>query len=397
MYIGLKRAARRPVLAAAILSLIVAGGVYSMEAPRAVHPAAAAPPPVSAAVRTLVTQKIRAWSEFSGRLHAVESAEIRPEVGGRITEVRFEDGQSVTAGDVLFVIDPRPYEAAVARARANLASAQSNAAYAKSDLARAVDLIRAHTIAQRVYDERANASRVADADQAAAAAALNQAELDLEHAYVRAPIAGRAGRVELTVGNLVQPGAQAPLLTTIVANRPIYADFDVDEQTYIRNVRDVAAGRAEEQRIPVELSLQGDGSSRVYRGHIYSFDNRLDVTTGTIRARARFENEDGSLLPGMYVTVRLADAVERDALLVPERAIGFDQSKKYVYVVGTDNKVVYREVELGGEVRSQRIVLKGLAPGERVIIDGLQHVRPNMIVSTTEAEPAHVTQAAAER
>jgi multidrug efflux system membrane fusion protein len=397
MTTGLQRAARRAIFAAAILVAIVAGGFYAIRTPPAAGTAASAPPPVAVTVRTLAPEKIRIWSEFSGRLHAVEAAEIRPEVGGRITEVRFEDGQMVKAGDILFVIDPRPYAAAVARARANLVSAQSSAAYAKSDFDRAVDLIRTQVIAQRVYDERANASRVADAAKAAAAAALDQAELDLEHAYVRAPIAGRAGRVELTVGNLVQPGPDAPLLTTIVANEPIYADFEVDEQTYIANLRDVGGGRAQERQIPVELSLQGDGSSRVYQGHIYTFDNRIDVATGTIRARAKFDNADGSLLPGMYVTVRLADAVERDALLLPDRAIGFDQSKNFVYVVGADGKVAYRAVELGRAVRSRRVVLKGVAPGERVIVDGLQHVRPNMVVSASEAAPAHAAEAAASR
>lgn len=397
MLATLKRTIRRPLLAATIVTLLVAAGAYSLRTPQAGGAAPGAPPPVSVTVRTLAPEKVRLWSEFSGRLHAVESAEIRPQVGGLITAVQFEDGQAVKAGDVLFVIDPRPYEAAVARARANLASAQSDAAYAKLDFNRAANLIRSQAIAQRVYDERANAARVADAAAAAAAAALTQAELDLEHAYVRAPIAGRAGRVELTVGNLVQPGPNAPLLTTVVADQPIYADFDVDEQTYVRNIRDVADGRAEERRVPVELALQGGGSDRVYRGHIYSFDNRLDVTTGTIRARARFDNENGSLLPGMYVTVRLADAVERDALLVPDRAIGFDQSKKYVYVVGADSKVAYREVELGRSVGSRRIVLSGVSSGERVIVDGLQHVRPSMAVAAAEAGPVRMTQGAGAR
>ena len=282
------RAVRVPLLAA--IGLAVAGGVgaYALHSLRA-NGEAAAPrtaPPVAVAVRTLTPEKVRVWSDFSGRLHAVESAEIRPQVGGRITAVRFEDGQAVKAGDVLLVIDPRPYQAAVDRAKANLATAQANATFAKIEFDRAVGLIRTEAIAQRVYDERANANRVASAALEAAQAELQRAELDLEYAYVRAPISGRAGRVELTVGNLVEPGPNAPLLTTIVANDAVYADFDVDEQTYVRSVREVAAGRAEERLIPVELSLDGDGSNRVYRGHIYTFDNRLSVATGTIRARA---------------------------------------------------------------------------------------------------------------
>lgn len=377
-------APRRTVLAGIVLVVLIAGGVYWTRTPRADN-AAPMPAPVPVAVRTLVPEKVRVWSEFSGRLHAVQSAEIRPQVSGRIVAVKFEDGQAVKAGDVLFVIDPRPYEAAVARAEANLATAQTNAGFAKLEFDRAVGLIRSGAIAQRVYDERSNADRVARAAVAAAEAELSTANLNLEYAYVRAPIAGRASRVELTVGNLVEAGSNAPLLTTIVADNPIYADFEVDEQTYIRSVRDVADKRAEERLIPVELSLQGDGSNRVYRGHIYSFDNRIDVATGTIRARARFDNPNGMLVPGMYVTVRMADPTERSALLIPDRAIGFDQSKKFVYVVGAGNKVAYREVELGDDVHAQRIVLKGVAPGERVIVDGVQHVRPGAVVAPAEA------------
>lgn len=377
-------APRRTVLAGIVLVVLIAGGVYWTRTPRADN-AAPMPAPVPVAVRTLVPEKVRVWSEFSGRLHAVQSAEIRPQVSGRIVAVKFEDGQAVKAGDVLFVIDPRPYEAAVARAEANLATAQTNAGFAKLEFDRAVGLIRSGAIAQRVYDERSNADRVARAAVAAAEAELSTANLNLEYAYVRAPIAGRASRVELTVGNLVEAGSNAPLLTTIVADNPIYADFEVDEQTYIRSVRDVADKRAEERLIPVELSLQGDGSNRVYRGHIYSFDNRIDVATGTIRARARFDNPNGMLVPGMYVTVRMADPAERSALLIPDRAIGFDQSKKFVYVVGAGNKVAYREVELGDDVHAQRIVLKGVAPGERVIVDGVQHVRPGAVVAPAEA------------
>ena len=387
---------RRSVLAGTVIAALAGAGIYWATATRADNPAPAgsAPPATPVAVRTLRPEKVRVWSEFSGRLHAVESAAIRPQVGGRIVAVRFEDGQSVNAGDVLLVIDPRPYEDAVARAKANLATAQANAGFAKLEFDRAVGLIRSGAIAQRVYDERANANRVAIATEAAAEADLKTAELNLEYAYVRAPIAGRASRVELTVGNLVEAGPNAPLLTTIVADNPIYADFEVDEQTYIRSVRDVADKRAQERLIPVELSLQGDGSNRVYQGHIYSFDNRIDVATGTIRARAKFDNPNGALVPGMYVSVHMADSSERDALLVPDRAVGFDQSKKFVYVVGPDNRIAYRAVELGDEVGARRIALKGVSAGDRVIVDGIQHVRPGAVVAPTEA-PRRLAEAAA--
>jgi multidrug efflux system membrane fusion protein len=390
----MQRVARRSAVTGAILALIIAADLYSARTPSASDNVRGARPPVHVTVQTAAPCKVRVWSEFSGRLRAVDSAEIRPEVGGRITEVLFEDGQTVNAGDVLFIIDPRPYEAAAARARANLASARSSSAYAKAELDRAAALVRSQNVAQSVYDQRANASRVADADIDAAAAQLKQADLDLEHAHVRAPISGRASRVEITLGNLVQPGPGAPLLTTIVSKQSIYADFEVDEQTFIESTRGYPSARDGERRIPVELSVQED-PSRVYRGNIYAFDNRIDVASGTIRARAKFDNADGTLVPGMFVSVKLADGVERDEILVPDRAIGFDQSKKFVYVVGEGNKVAYREVVLGKQVQSQHVVLKGVQPGDRVIVDGVQHVRPDLVVEAAEAAPEAVPQAAA--
>ena len=383
---------RRRVVTGAILASIIVAGAYAVRTPRASGDPPAAPPPMTVTVQTLAPQKIRVWSEFSGRLHAVDAAEVRPEVGGRITAVRFEDGETVKAGDILFVIDPRPYEAAVARARANLASAQTNAAFAKVEFERAAAMVKSQTVAQRTYDERGNLSRVANAAVEADAAQLKQAELDLEHAYVRAPISGRASRAEITLGNLVQPGPGAPLLTTIVASQSLYADFEVDEQTYVESIRLYTTGREGERRIPVQLSVPGDNRG-VHRGTIYSFDNRIDVASGTIRARAKFDNADGALVPGMFVSVKLAEGAERDVLLIPERAVGFDQSKKFVYLVDQGNKVAYREVELGRQVQAQRIALKGVQPGDRVIVDGVQHVRPNVLVEAKEAAPAGVAPA----
>jgi multidrug efflux system membrane fusion protein len=385
-----RRKARR-LIVGATAAAVIAGGIYSVRGTRATpEDTAAAPRPVPVIVRTLAEQKIRLWSEYSGRLHAVESAEIRPEVGGRITEVTFDDGQSVKAGDTLFVIDPRPYQAAVARAEATLATAVTNAGFAKVELDRAARIVNTQAIAQRVYDERANASRVANAAIKSAEAALREASIDLEHAYVRAPIAGRVSRAELTVGNLVQPGPGAPLLTRIVSNETIYADFEVDEQTYVESIRDHANRRDEERRIPVQITLHGD-KSRVYQGHIHSFDNRLDAASGTIRARAKFDNGDGALVPGMFVSVKLASGTERSELLIPDRAVGFDQSKKFVYVVDDRNKVAYREVELGKQMQAQRVALKGVQAGDRVIVDGIQRVRPDAVVEPTELEPPRQT------
>jgi multidrug efflux system membrane fusion protein len=319
-------------------------------------------------------------------LNAVDYAEIRPEVSGRITQVRFKDGQTVRAGDLLFVIDPRPFEAALAKAEANLASARTNAGYAQTEFDRAATLIKSQAIAQRIYDESANAKRVADAAVQGAEAEILQARVDVDRAYVKAPITGRIGRVEITLGNLVQTASSAPLLTSIVSNDGIYADFEVDEQTYLQIVRGEAGTEAKERRIPVEMNVQGD-RTHTYKGMIYSFDNRINTASGTIRARARFDNKDASLVPGMFVSVKIGSSMQSQALLVPDRAIGNDQNKKFIFVVGDDNKAAYREVALGQAVQGKRIVLSGLRAGERVIVDGLQHIAPEMTVRATE-EPA---------
>jgi multidrug efflux system membrane fusion protein len=349
------------------------------------HAGAGAPPPAAAPVPVTVAavaaKPVRLWTEYSGRMTAVDAADVRPQVDGRITEIRFKDGQIVHAGDILFVIDPRTYEAAAAKASADLVTAQTNARLAKTELDRATNLIKANAVAKDYYDQKDNANGTAQAAVKSAEAALTQAKLNVDFAYVKAPISGRVGRAELTVGNLVQTQTGAsPLLTTIVSNDGIYADFDVDEQTYLENVRAHATTADQEHQIPVELTVQGD-SGHVYKGVIQSFDNRISTGTGTIRARARFANEDGSLIPGMFVSVKLASATDSKVILVPEDAIGNDQSKRFVFVVGRDHKASFREVALGGEVGDERVVTSGLRPGERVIVDGLQKVQPGAAVS----------------
>jgi len=364
------------------LAFVAAGVAYYMYQNSPVETAQIIP---TVTVKTIERQKIRIWSEFSGRLQAVDIAEIRPQVSGRITEVLFEDGELVKAGDILFVIDPRPYEAAVSKAEASIATAKANAEYAKLEMDRAANMIKTNAVAQRIYDERFNAHEVAVASLKSAKADLKQANVDLEHAHVHAPISGRAGRVELTVGNLVQPGVNAPLMTRIVANNPIYADFEVDEQTYLDSVRNVARNRNLEREIPVKLYIMGNKKD-FYKGTIYSFDNRLDVSTGTIRARAKFENKDGVLVPGMFVTVALGKSEEEEVLLVPQQIISTDQNKKYVYLVNNDNTAIYREVSLGKEYSNQRIILQGLEPGDRVIINGTQHIKAGDLVKPVEAK-----------
>ncbi len=372
---------KRPVLfsSAAVAALLSASvAFHQMEFASASQPATVQAPAVSVSTRTVAPENVRVWSDFSGRMSAVDYSEIRPEVSGRITDIRFADGQVVKAGDILFVIDPRTYEAAVAKASADLVSAKANAALANSQLARAASLVKKEFVSRSTYDQRVSARDVAVANVKVAEAALRQAEIDVDHAYIKAPISGRISRPEITLGNLVQTGPGAPLLASIISNDGIYADFEVDEQTYMKSIHANAGTRAEERKIPVELTVEGD-EDHVYKGTIYGFDNRIDAGSGTIRARARFANEDGSLVPGMFVSVKLGGAIDANALLVPERAIGTDQSKRFVYVVD-DGKAASHEVKLGAQVDGQRIVLSGLNAGDRVIVDGVQHVTPGASV-----------------
>lgn len=356
----------------------------------ATAPAASAP---EVFVKTLAPENVRVWANFSGRLNAVDEALIRPEVGGKIVEVRVRDGQTVKVGDVMFVIDPRPYEAAVARARADLASARARAEFAAAERERAKGLIDAEAIPLSLHDQRTNEDRMAKAAVLAAEAALRQAEINLDYAYVKAPIAGRISRAEVTLGNLVQPGANAPVLTRIVSNDGIYADFDVDEQAYVQSIRRHAETQNKEQHIPVEMRVQGD-TERIYQGVIYTFDNKIDTRSGTIRARVKFENRDGALVPGMFVSIGLAGSGDTSALMVPDVAVGSDQSKKFVYVVSQDNKVAYREVALGAGLDGRHVVASGLKPGERVIARGLQFVKPDATVTPKELAEDEVKTAA---
>jgi multidrug efflux system membrane fusion protein len=319
----------------------------------------------------------------------VDYAEIRPQVAGRITEIRFKDGQQVRAGDILFVIDPRPYQAAAAKAAGDLASAVNNARLAEIERDRGERLIKAQALSQESYDQRVNADGVAQAAVKSAQAALAAAQVDVDHAFIKAPISGRISRAEITVGNLVGSATAAPqLLASIVSDNGVYADFEVDEQTYLNIVRNHALTQDQQQAIPVTLTVQGDSEAHAYQGRIESFDNRISTGSGTIRARARFANEDGSLVPGMFVSVRMGGTTVSKALLVPETAIGNDQSKRFVFVVGQDNKAEYREVVLGSTVEGKRVVVSGLKAGDQVILNGLQKLAPGASVAPQAVKTA---------
>jgi multidrug efflux system membrane fusion protein len=361
--------------------LAAAAGAYFIGSANADDEAVAPPPAPSVEVTTLEPLEIRAWDHFSGRLTAVESAAIKPLVSGTIHQVLFKEGQLVKKGDPLFVIDPRPHQATLKRAEAQLATARSRAKLADDELKRAQQLVASKLVSQSVFDAAVSDSQVAQAAVLEAESALSQAKLNLEYAHITAPINGRVGRAELTVGNVVEAGANAPVLTAIVADDQLYAEFNVNEQTYIQSVRT----SKHPQEMPVELTLAVDDSV-TYQGHIHAFDNRLDTSSGTIRARAIFENTDGALTPGMYANVRLGSAQTNEALLIPERAIGTNQSKKFVYVIDQNNTVNYREVVLGDHYQSHRVVLKGVNAGERIAVNSLSHLRPSAVVT-----PVHVS------
>ena len=368
---------RRQAVGAALFLLLGGGyALYHANAKPAPQPVVMARP---VSVATLAPQTVKPFAEFSGRIVAVDYAEIRPQVSGRITEIRFKDGQQVKAGDILFVIDPRPFQAAAAKAAADLQSARTNAALAKVNLERAERLKASGAIAVQAYDQAASTNAVANAAIQSAAAVLNQAQVDVDHAYVKAPISGRVSRAEVTLGNLVGT-VTPPLLTSIASNDGVYADFEVDEQTYLNSVR------SHEKSVPVELSIAGD--SHVYKGVVDSFDNHITTGSGTIRARARFANDDGALVPGMFVSVKMGAQTQGAALLVPESAIGNDQSKRFVFVVGAGNHAEYRPVQLGAAIDGNRVVTSGLKPGDRVILDGLQTLAPGAAVAPQPVKTA---------
>lgn len=331
-------------------------------------------PPVS--VAQVVERNVREWHDFSGRINAVDQAEVRPRVSGVIQQVKLTEGGMVNEGDVLFVIDPRPFAAAVTGAEGSLGQANAQLALASSDMNRAQILIKDKAIPQHQYDQNRNALNVAQASVKTAQANLDTARLNYDYAYVKAPITGRVSRAEITVGNLVEGGGNAPILTTVVASGQVYADFEIDEATFLPYAKaGMVDGSTENvQTIPVTLALTGE-EGYPHQGRLKSFDNRINLASGTIRARALFENTDGALLSGMFAHIRLGGPVEKKALLITERAIGTDQSKKFVIVVGEDNKTEHREITLGGMTDDGlRMVEAGLKPGEKIIVSGTQRV-----------------------
>ena len=345
--------------------------------------AAAAPPPAAVSVAPALEKTVTEWDEFSGRVQAIDRVEIRPQVSGVIEEVHFSDGQLVKKGDLLFTIDPRPFRAELARTEAVLAGAQARVALAQTNLNRSNRLIATHAISQSDLDSNNDALLEANASLQAAQAAVQTAQLNLNYTAITSPVTGRVSRAEITVGNWVGTAVTAPVLTTVVSVSPVYVEFEVDEQTFLKYAANGASGNSGVDHIPVSMGLANeDGYPR--QGHLDSIDNQLDTSSGTIRVRAIFDNATGELTPGLYAKIRTGGSAAESAILVDDKAVGTDQDKKYVMVVDSSNKATYRNVKLGPMVDGLRIVRSGLAKGEHIVVNGLQRVQPNQIVAPTE-------------
>lgn len=334
--------------------------------------------PVPVSVAPAIAREVHVWHQFSGRLEAVDIADVRARVSGTIERIYFRDGAMVSRGQPLFLIDPAPYKAEVARAEGQLASAEAQYATAKLNASRAERLMAANAIARAEYEARVGEARAADGALKAARGALETARLNLRYTTVSAPIIGRASRAELTTGNMVDAGPSAPVLTTIVSQNPLYISFEADEQTFLSAIRGMDA--AKQQSAPVEMGLANENGTP-HVGRIDSFDNRVDPASGTIRVRAVFENKDGTLLPGLFANVRIAAPEKQPVVLINESALNTDQASKFVYVVGDDNKVQYRPVKLGGNEGNLRVITEGLQAGERIVVNGLGRVRPDAEVT----------------
>jgi RND family efflux transporter MFP subunit len=350
----------------------------------------AAPPPPKVTVAKPIQRTIIDQDEYVGRFVPVDVVEVRARVSGYLDQIHFTDGQIVKQGDLLFTIDKRPYQNTLDQARANLQTAKSNLAFTQSDLARGQQLVRERTISEQIYEQRAQAFRNAQASVAASEAMVRQAELDLEYTELRAPIAGRIGDRRVTQGNLVMggPGGNTTLLATIVSIDPIRFEFTFDEGALLRYQR-LATGRGEVAGLggtPVRLKLL-DETDFVHPGRMDFVDNVIDRASGTIRGRAQLSNADGLFTPGMFARVQVPASAPYQALMLPDAAIGTEQARKFVYVIGEDNIARLRYVTLGQLVDDLRVIKDGLAGGERVVINGLMRVRQGQKV-TPEEQPA---------
>jgi multidrug efflux system membrane fusion protein len=378
----LNRFAKTGIILTVLAASVLAGCSHSQATG-----AAAAPPPPAVSVAEVVSMPLRDFEEFTGRLESVTTVSIQPRVAGFIDSAQFTEGAQVAKGQVLFRIDPRPFQAEVNRLAAQLKRAHSQSDLAAINHERGKQLIAKHVIAQQDFDQLATTATSNNDDIGAAAAALEAARLNLEFTEVRSPIDGRVSRMLITPGNLV---SITSVLTTVVSDNPVYAYFDADEQTYLRFAHDSAGGPK-----PVYMGLV-DEQGYPHQGRLDFVDNQVDARSGTIHARAVFDNKDGRYTPGLFARIKLVGGEARNTVLIDERAVGTDLGKKFVLALKKDNSLEYRPVTLGANIDGLRVVAQGLTAGDVIVVNGLQHVRPGATVNPTrvtmEANTAGVTQ-----
>ncbi|PBS12561.1 efflux transporter periplasmic adaptor subunit [Lysobacteraceae bacterium NML93-0792] len=371
-------AARRVLTAAALaaaIALVVAGCDSRAES-------TAAPPAPEVGVAAVLSESVRDWSDATGRIAAVDSVELRPRVSGYVQRVAYTEGEEVAEGDLLFVIDPRPYRAALQRAEAELARARADAQLATTRHARAQSLIEASAISRDDFEARSAGRAEAEAAVRAAQAAVETARLELAYTDVRAPVAGRAGRAALTVGNLAQ--ADVSLLTTVVSQDPVHVYFETDERTFLRHRALARDGARRDGGNAVRIGL-ADETGYPHAGTVDFLDNQVDPTTGTVRARAVLPNPDRRFTPGLFARVQLEGAAQHEAVLIDDKAVLTDQDRKYVYVLGEGNTAQRRDIVPGPMVDGLRVVASGLERGDRIIVNGVQKVfMPGMPVAPVE-------------
>ena len=363
------------------LSALLIGSLFTGCGKQAQPPT---PLPVVSVTQPVVREVVE-WDEYIGRLESPETVEVRARVSGYLDKVHFKEGKEVKKGDLLFTIDPRPYQAELDHANAEYERAVSQTDLAKNDFERAKRLIATKAISEEDYDTKSKTYTAVQAAVRSAKATLDSAKLNLEFTQIRAPIDGRISRAVVTEGNLISSGVAgsgATLLTTIVSLNPLYLYGDADERSvlkYLHLRREGTRVSARDELIPAEMGL-ADEAGFPHKGYMDFVDNRIDPGTGTMRARGVFSNADHSLSPGFFGRIRIPGSGKYPALLIPDRALGSDQAQKFVYVVNAEKKVEFRPVKIGPMIDGLRVVKEGLKPGEQIVIEGLLRVRPGIVV-----------------
>ena len=363
---------------------LAALAVMVMSACGKTPPMASAPAAPKVTVAKVLQQPITEWDEFTGRLEAPETVQVRPRVSGQIDQVAFTDGALVKKGDLLFQIDPRPFEAEVHRLEAQLQQAKATVTRTDSEAQRGERLRTANAISAELAETRTTSAQEARAGVAAIQAQLDLARLNLSFTHVTAPITGRVSRAEITAGNLVS--ADSTTLTSVVSTDKVYAYFDADERVFLKYNQLARAGQRG-QTTPVYMGLSNEDDDK-HLGQMNFVDNQVNPKTGTIRGRAVFDNRDGQYTPGLYARLKLVGSGTYDAVLIKDEAVGTDLGKKFVLVMDKDNKALYRSVELGPKLEGLRIVRSGLAKDDTIVVNGLQRVRPGSQVDPQSSEMA---------